>query len=126
MTQYSDARNGSLGMSDGDEGAKLALITQFREIDAALASALDLNSCMKPEAALMLELYEAALGGTSVTVSVLGLIDGIAPTTTLRHLEALQKRGAVRRLAHESDNRISYVEITQPARAAIDRALSAG
>ncbi|MEP1420942.1 MAG: hypothetical protein ABJK59_04130 [Erythrobacter sp.] len=98
-------------------------VPDFRECDAVLADALGLTTCLKPEVALMLELYEAGNKGKSVTVSVLGLPGGIAPTTTLRYLEALQKKGAVRRVAHETDNRMTYVELTESARAAMDAAL---
>ncbi|UAB79544.1 hypothetical protein INR77_07785 [Erythrobacter sp. SCSIO 43205] len=74
----------------------------------------------------MLELYEAERAGRAMTVSVMGLIDRIAPTTTLRYLEALQSKGAIRRVAHESDNRVTYVRLTQAAKAAIDQALDGG
>lgn len=95
----------------------------IRGVDAKLSKALELRTCLKPEVALMLELYEAYREGRSVTVSVLGLIDGIPATTTLRYLEALQKKGAVKRVAHETDNRMTYVQITDAARAVIDEAL---
>lgn len=103
-----------------------AKLAELRRLDVSMSSALGLNSCLKPEAALMLELYEAEREGRAMTVSVMGLIDRIAPTTTLRHLEALQSKGAVRRVAHKSDHRITYVELTESARAAIDQALEAG
>jgi len=103
-----------------------ARLEDLRRLDVSLSTALGLNSCLKPEVALMLELYEADRAGRAMTVSVMGLIDRIAPTTTLRYLEALQSKGAVRRVAHESDNRITYVELTESARAAIDQALGVG
>lgn len=99
-------------------------LDRLRALDHKLSRALKLSSCLKPEAALMLELYEADRRGRAMTVSVLGLIDGIPATSTLRYLEALQKKGAVKRVAHETDNRMTYVEITDAARAVIDAALS--
>lgn len=110
------------GEDEGQNGPD-ARLEDLRSLDASLSSALGLNSCLKPEVALMLELYEADREGRAMTVSVMGLINQIAPTTTLRYLEALQSKGAVRRVAHESDNRITYVELTESARAAIDQAL---
>ncbi len=112
------------GSSDGsvDPGQTSAQLGQMRTLDTALGRTLGLNTCIKPEVSLMLELYEASRKGKAVTVSVLGLLDGIAPTTTLRHLDALQKKGAVRRVAHETDNRMTYVELTESARAAMDAA----
>lgn len=97
-------------------------LTDFRTMDVALAAALELNTCLKPEVALLLELYESQRAGRAMTVSVLGLLDGIAPTTTLRYLEMLQKKGLVRRVAHERDNRMTYVELTQSAQEAMDAA----
>ncbi|KEO90772.1 hypothetical protein EH31_06965 [Erythrobacter longus] len=97
-------------------------LSTLKKRDAALSGALGLTTCLKPEAALMLELYEAGKEGRAVTVSVLGLTGGIAPTTTLRYLEALQKKGAVRRIAHKTDHRMTYVELTESAQAAMDAA----
>lgn len=117
---------GNIGAKNGGTGGADAKLADLRKLDEGLASALGLGSCLKPEVALMLELYEADRAGRAMTVSVMGLIDRIAPTTTLRYLEALQSKGAVRRVAHESDNRITYVELTESARDAIERALGVG
>ena len=119
---HQSTRSGSSGCTD-DQTAAEAHLDRLRALDAKLSKALSLDTCLKPEVALMLELYEADRRGKAMTVSVLGLIDGIPATTTLRYLEALQKKGAVRRVAHETDNRMTYVEITEAARAVIDAAL---
>ena len=113
----------SCGHESEDRNGAEARLAELRRLDVSLSTALGLNSCLKPEVALMLELYEAEREGRAMTVSVMGLIDRIAPTTTLRYLEALQSKGAIRRVAHESDNRITYIELTDTARAAIDQAL---
>lgn len=110
----------------GQQAKADARLGQFRDLDASLAGVLDSNTCLRPEIALMLELYEASRAGRAMTVSVLGLLDGIAPTTTLRYLEMLQKKGLVRRVAHETDNRMTYVELTEGAKAAIEAALGVG
>lgn len=103
---------------------KIALEFQrFRKFDSALATALGLTSSLKPEASLMLELYQADQEGKSLTVTMLGLLDGIAPTTTLRYIDLLAKNGALQRSAHETDNRMRYVEITPPAKLAIHEAI---
>ena len=119
---YQSTRSGSSGCSD-DQIDVDAHLDRLRALDAKLSKALSLDTCLKPEVALMLELYEADRRGKAMTVSVLGLLDGIPATTTLRYLEALQKKGAVKRVAHETDNRMTYVEITDAARAVIDAAL---
>ena len=120
MRQSNVCTYSSSAECDGIVDEKLA---QLRELDAAVASALDMGTCLKPEVSLMLELYEASRANKSLTVSVLGLLDGIAPTTTLRYLDLLQKKGVVRRVAHETDNRMSYVELTSDAKLTIERAL---
>ena len=119
---YQSTRSGSSGCAD-DQTDVDAHLDRLRALDAKLSKALSLDTCLKPEVALMLELYEADRRGKAMTVSVLGLIDGIPATTTIRYLEALQKKGAVKRVAHETDNRMTYVEITEAARAVIDAAL---
>ena len=109
-----------------DQSGPDARLTDLRQLDVRLSSALGLNSCLKPEVALLLELYEAEREGRAMTVSVMGLIDRIAPPTTLRYLEALQSKGAIRRVAHERDNRITYIELSESAKAAIEQALGVG
>lgn len=120
MRQFSRSTYSPSAHSDETEDENLA---QLLELNKTVASALDMGTCFKPEVSIMLELYEASRANKSLTVSVLGLLDGIAPTTTLRYLDMLQKKGAVRRVAHESDNRMSYVELTSDAKLKIERAL---
>lgn len=123
MRQFTDFNSSEHSDQQTKADARLG---QVRELDASLAAVLDSNTCLRPEIALMLELYEASCAGRAMTVSVLGLLDGIAPTTTLRYLEVLQKKGLVRRVAHETDNRMTYVELTEAAKAAIEGALGVG
>lgn len=98
-------------------------LQRFREFQSAVATALGLTTSLKPEVSLMLELYEADRAGKDLTVTMLGLLDGIAPTTSLRYIELLEKNGALERSAHKTDNRMRYVEITYPAKLAIDEAI---
>lgn len=122
MGSCADYRESGLAVGVPETGYCDRCVSDFRKRDAVLANALGLTTCLKPEVALMLELYEAGKKGNAVTVSVLGMQGGIAPTTTLRYLEALQKKGAVRRVAHETDNRMTYVELTESAQAELDAA----
>ena len=121
MREFTKFVSSDLSVDDHQSETQLGTL---KKLDASLSKALEINTCLKPEVALMLELYEAGKKGNAVTVSVLGMQGGIAPTTTLRYLEALQKKGAVRRVAHETDNRMTYVELTERARAAMDAAFS--
>lgn len=100
-------------------------LRRFREVQTAVATALGLTTSLKPEVSLTLELYEAERLGKKLTITMLGLLDGIAPTTSLRYLEVLEKNGALQKFAHKFDNRMRYVEITPSAKQAIDEAILA-
>lgn len=98
-------------------------LQEFREFDSAIARALGMTTCLRPEASIMLEIFEANRRGKNLTVSMLGLLDGIAPTTTLRYIDLLQQHGALQRVSHESDQRMRYVVITEPAKQAVQDAI---
>jgi len=104
--------------------AILSELKKFKNLTAAIAMALELPSSLKPEVSLLLELLEAEKKGKRLTVSMLGLLDGIAPTTTLRYLEHLENNGAVCRIPHENDNRMRYVELMPEARKALEDAIA--
>lgn len=109
--------------NDCDDPSMDRCIDGFRKLELAIASAIELPTSLRPEVSLLMELYHADLMHERLTVSSLGLIGGIAPTTSLRYLEMLAKCGAVRRVSHEHDGRMSYVSLTRVAREAIDRAI---
>lgn len=98
-------------------------LCRHREFDAAVAAALGLQTIVKPEVSIMLELFEAHRLRRSLTVSMLGLLDGIAPSTALRYIDLLESNGALTRRNHESDSRMRYVDITEVARREIDQAI---
>lgn len=62
---------------------------------------------------MILELYVAAGGGRTINVTKLCAASGKSTTTGLRHLEALEGRGYVTRVADDSDARSTLV-IMQP------------
>ncbi|UAB78996.1 hypothetical protein INR77_04680 [Erythrobacter sp. SCSIO 43205] len=96
----------------------------FRQSAGAIAFALEMPGSLKPEVSLLLELFEAEKMGKRLTVSMLGLIDGIPPTTTLRYIDLLENCGALARIPHETDNRMRYVELLPEARKAIEEAIA--
>lgn len=96
----------------------------FKQFAGAIASTLELPCSLRPEVSILLELFEAEKTGTRLTVSMLGLLDGIAPTTTLRYIELLENCGALMRIPHESDNRMRYVELTPEAKKALEQAIA--
>lgn len=97
----------------------------FKNLSAAIAMALELPSSLRPEVSLLLELFESERKGKRLTVSMLGLLDGIAPTTALRYLELLENNRAIMRIPHETDNRMRYVELTPEAKKALEDAFAA-
>jgi len=98
-------------------------LSRLRLINQALSEALGVGTCLKPEVSIMLELYQAERADHQLTVTMLGLLDSIAPTTSLRYLTILEENGAIRRRAHDRDGRSTYVEISPLAKAALDAAL---
>ena len=100
------------------------LLSQFRKYETALANALGIQTALRPEMSLMLEVYFAHIRNEKLNVTMLGLLDGIPPTTTLRYLQILEEHGAVQRSAHERDQRMKHIEITEAAKRAIDEAIS--
>lgn len=98
-------------------------LRRFHEMDGALAKALGLQTSLKPEASILLELFGADRMGKKLTVSMLGLLDGIPQTTALRYIDLLDQHGALERSPHETDQRMRYVSITAEAQKAIEDAI---
>lgn len=96
----------------------------FKQFGSAIARALELPCSLRPEVSLLLELFEAKVQGKRLTVSMLGLLDGMAPTTALRYLELLEKSGALMRIPHERDNRMRYVELMPQAKKTLEEAIA--
>lgn len=93
----------------------------FRKLDNRIADEFRLQSSLCNEIALLIELYEAEREGTSLTVSMLGLISGIPQTTALRYLILLEEQGHLRRVEHPMDYRKTNVRLTQSAKTALDQ-----
>lgn len=89
----------------------------FKVVNSTLAATMDQVCCLKPEVALLIELYEAEGEGRHLSASSLGLTSGIAPTTTIRYVRYLEQQGWITRVPHEHDQRIVYVRL-QPAMSA--------
>jgi len=103
----------------------LSELRGFQQVGSAIAKALELPCSLRPEVSLLLELFEAEKKGKRLTVSMLGLLDGIAPTTALRYVELLEKRGALMRLPHETDHRMRYVKLMPEAKKTLEEAIAA-
>lgn len=92
----------------------------FKVMNSALAAIIDQVCCLKPEMALLIELYEAEGEGRHLSASSLGLISGIAPTTTIRYVRYLEQQGWITRVAHEYDQRIVYIRLRPTMTAKLD------
>jgi DNA-binding MarR family transcriptional regulator len=74
---------------------------------------------------MLLELYDAEFSGRRVSVSSLCLASGVAQTTALRWVHVLEREGQIRRAPDGRDGRRCFVELTDQARAALDRIFAA-
>lgn len=84
----------------------------FKALNAAIASATDQFCVLKPEVAILLELYEAEHSSIPLKASVVGLASGIPQTTSIRYLRFLEACGMVLRYPHLTDQRVTFVRLS--------------
>jgi CheY-like chemotaxis protein/DNA-binding MarR family transcriptional regulator len=70
---------------------------------------------------MLLDLYDAFLTGSEVTVTSLGVASGVPQTTALRRMETLQGHGLIVRLEDEADKRRTIIRLTDSGLAAVER-----
>ena len=70
---------------------------------------------------MLLDLYDAHLGGAEVTVTSLGAASGVPQTTALRRMETLQGHGLIVRSEDKDDKRRIIVKLTDAGLAAVER-----
>lgn len=70
---------------------------------------------------MLLDLYEARLGGSDVSVTSLGATSGVPMTTALRRIEALQAHGLIVRVEDEDDQRRTNVRLTNVGIEAVEK-----
>lgn len=70
---------------------------------------------------MLLDLYEARLGGLDVSVTSLGATSGVPMTTALRRIEALQAHGLIVRVEDEDDQRRTNVRLTNVGIEAVEK-----
>ena len=69
---------------------------------------------------MLLDLYDARLGGDEVTVTSLGAASGVPLTTALRRMEQLQVHGLIERAGDADDKRRTIVRLTDGGLAAVE------
>ncbi len=70
---------------------------------------------------MLLDLYDAHLGGAEVTVTSLGAASGVPQTTALRRMETLQSHGLIVRNEDKDDKRRIIVKLTSAGLVAVER-----
>jgi DNA-binding MarR family transcriptional regulator len=70
---------------------------------------------------MLLELYDAEFSGRRVSVSSLCFASGVPQTTALRWISVLEREGQITRIPDPRDGRRYFIELTEPARAALHR-----
>lgn len=84
----------------------------FQHINSRLASLVEIECCLKPEVAILMNLYEAEECGRLLSASSVGLSAGIPPSSAIRYLRYLEERGWVIRKPHPTDKRVHEVRIS--------------
>jgi CheY-like chemotaxis protein/DNA-binding MarR family transcriptional regulator len=69
---------------------------------------------------MLLDLYDAKLVGSEVTVTSLGAASGVPLTTALRRMEALQSHGLIVRVEDAGDRRRTIIRLTTPGLQAVE------
>jgi len=70
---------------------------------------------------MLLDLYDAQIDDSEVTVSSLGAASGVPLTTALRRMEVLQKHGFIERVVDPDDRRRTIVRLSAPGLAAVEK-----
>lgn len=70
---------------------------------------------------MLLDLYDAVLAGSEVTVTSLGAASGVPQTTALRRMETLQGHGLIARADDRDDKRRTIIKLTEPGMAAVEK-----
>lgn len=99
------------------------MLGRFNAISGAISQIFDHSSILKPDVALLMELYEAEKSGQLLTASCMGLDAGIPTTTTIRCVRNLEGRGWIMRSGNKADRRIQYVRISPSVMSDIDSVL---
>jgi DNA-binding MarR family transcriptional regulator len=93
----------------------------FRATNEAIAAAMDQICILKPEVAILLELYEAEHSSIPIKASIIGLAAGIPQTTSHRYLRYLEECGMVFRYPHLTDQRVNFIRLAPALLAKLDR-----
>lgn len=103
-----------------------SLFEAFRQLDAAIARLTDQHCSLKPEVALMIELYEGQLHNSCIHSDVAGQSSGLSRETSIRCIQYLEECGLINRsLCRNTDNLIR-LRLSRQAFADMDRLFRGG
>ena len=91
---------------------KRAALASLRVIRRARAQHFPSDLFSDPCWEMLLDLYDARLGGAEVTVTSLGAASGVPLTTALRRMDALQVHGLIVRVEDAGDKRRTIIRLT--------------
>lgn len=91
---------------------KRAALGNLRTIRRARAQYFPSDLFSDPCWEMLLDLYDAKLGGAEVTVTSLGAASGVPLTTALRRMDALQTHGLIVRVEDAGDKRRTIIRLT--------------
>lgn len=77
----------------------------------------------EPAYDILLDIFVAEARGCAVSVSSACIAAAVPPTTALRHISKLVKKGLLARIPDSADRRRAYVELTPRAREALSKYL---
>jgi DNA-binding MarR family transcriptional regulator len=95
--------------------AAVRVAKRIKAIRQSRAGLLDASLLGEPAWNILLALYVAAGERYALTISALSAESGVPATTAARSINRLLQLKMVRRLANPSDNRSSFIELTESA-----------
>lgn len=107
-----------------DEGHRVTLISAAKDFlisRRSRASFLDESIFGEPGWDMLLALYITEETEARNSIAKLTEFSGAPPTTALRWIDHLGRLGLIRRLAHPTDLRTAFIELTDEGRYALDR-----
>jgi DNA-binding response OmpR family regulator len=114
-----DLKPSSAGTS-GDAELKRAALEALRGMRKVRSKYLPEEIFSDPCWEMLLDLYEARLTSTQVTITKLGMTSGVPLSTALRRIGELRAHGLIDRQEDTTDRRRTYVTLTDHGLVALD------
>lgn len=119
-----DAEAGALTGSHGMGDRLLDVAVEHYRFRRARDTRFPKDVFGEPAWDILLDLFINARRNRPVSITSLCIASSAPATTALRYISLLEKRGLIRRTPAQHDRRVSYVELTEAARQAMERHLA--